>query len=224
VDGRALIVGRLITSATAPDWIEIKRYAPGSAIDADPSDVAWSARYSFESSMLATHLLLWLNGMNGSGSGELDAIRMGASWGSVTGVFDPYGEWIARAPHFLSGSAALPQADPDGDGIPNGIEFVIGGNPSLGNDRHLLPEASTEDNRLLFRFPLRAAANIEPFPFAEYGTDLVHWAPVHPGVDGVEIGTVLNGAAAGVDLVTVFLPAASALFDGSCFMRLNDGR
>lgn len=85
VNGRGLLVGRITINAAGNDLIDIKRYAEGSTIDA-LGDVTWSAQSSVDSSMSASHLLLW---MNGNGGGELDAIRFGESWNDVTGVPEP---------------------------------------------------------------------------------------------------------------------------------------
>jgi len=86
VNGFGLLIGRITISSSGADLIDIVRYAPDSTIDADPSSVTWSASSSYDPSMVASHLLLWLNG---SGDGKLDAIRFGESWADVTAVPEP---------------------------------------------------------------------------------------------------------------------------------------
>ncbi|MBP7948528.1 MAG: hypothetical protein KA004_02650 [Verrucomicrobiales bacterium] len=83
VNGRALVVGRLTTSSSGNDVMDLKLYFNGDTIDNDLGTISWSLSDSFNSSMNASHLLLW---MNGSGNGELDAIRVGQTWEDVTGV------------------------------------------------------------------------------------------------------------------------------------------
>lgn len=83
VDGFGLLVGRITINATGNDVLDIKRYAANDTIDSDLSTMAWGATSSFDSSMDATHLALWVNG---SGTGQLDAIRFGATWQDATGV------------------------------------------------------------------------------------------------------------------------------------------
>lgn len=78
-----LLVGRITIKANGDDEIHIKRYAQNAVIDSDLAGITWTASSTVNSSMLASHLLLW---MNGSGSGELDAIRFGDTWADVTGV------------------------------------------------------------------------------------------------------------------------------------------
>ncbi len=83
INGRALVVGRLTTSAAGSDTLDVKMYFPGDSIDNDLGAISWSLTDSVNSSMNASHLLLWLNG---SGNGELDAFRVGTTWTDVTGV------------------------------------------------------------------------------------------------------------------------------------------
>ena len=78
-----LLVGQITIKATGNDVIKIKRYAQNGVIDNVLSAVDWSVTSEVDSSMMATHLLLW---MNGAGQGELDAIRFGDTWTDVTGV------------------------------------------------------------------------------------------------------------------------------------------
>jgi hypothetical protein len=83
MNGRALVVGRLTTRSAGLDALDVKLYFDGGTIDNNLDTIAWSLSDSFSSSMAASNLLLWLNG---SGNGELDAIRVGTTWEDVTGV------------------------------------------------------------------------------------------------------------------------------------------
>jgi autotransporter-associated beta strand protein len=87
LNGKALIVGRLTLHADGPDTLDLKQYDPGTTIDSDLGGIAWSLSYTTTdpnvTNMVATHLLLWLNG---GGVGQLDAVRVGTTWYSVTGV------------------------------------------------------------------------------------------------------------------------------------------
>jgi hypothetical protein len=83
VNGRALIVGRLTTSNSGNDTMDLKMYFDGNTIDNNLDTISWTLSDSFNSSMSASQLLLW---MNGAGNGELDAIRVGTTWEDVTGV------------------------------------------------------------------------------------------------------------------------------------------
>ncbi len=83
LNGRALVVGRIVTSSSGNDTMDLKMYFDGNTIDNDLGAISWSLSDSFNSSMSASHLLLWANG---AGNGELDAIRVGSTWEDVTGV------------------------------------------------------------------------------------------------------------------------------------------
>lgn len=119
--------------------------------------------------------------------------------------------------------------DPDGDGIPNGIEFVIGGTPLDGSDVALLPEGTLVNqdlgagatDYLLFSFRAVQGANLLQ-PAAEYDTDLQGelWTLAINGTDGVVVQTIADGFGAGVNRINAFLPASLAE-DGRLFARLS---
>lgn len=46
----------------------------------------------------------------------------------------PFVTWATGAPYNLTGNDALFDADPDKDGMSNGIEFIVGANPTVAND------------------------------------------------------------------------------------------
>lgn len=83
VNGNGLLVGRITIKATGNDVIHIKRYAENAVIDNNLDAIIWSATSEVDSSMIASRLVLW---MNGADVGELDAIRFGDTWTDVTGV------------------------------------------------------------------------------------------------------------------------------------------
>jgi autotransporter-associated beta strand protein len=107
--------------------------------------------------------------------------------------------------------------DSDGDGIPNGIEFVIGGEPAAGagsNSTALLPQASYDQatHELVFVFR-RTAESAYLNPSVQYNTTLQGTWNAGPA------GTVV-GNASGADLVEVRLSSSLAA-TGKIFARLK---
>ncbi len=124
----------------------------------------------------------------------------------------PYQDWVAG---FEAGMGGLtgPNDDPDGDGIVNAIEFILGGNPTSPNDAQLPTVAATGAN-LVFSFN-RHNTSPELTVTVETSTDLADWstnylvAPETPGVT-ISEGTGPDGS----DVITVTIPkdAATARF------------
>ncbi len=139
----------------------------------------------------------------------------------TAGAGTPFTNWAAA-----NGVPADPALDSDDDGIPNGIEFVLGTNPAPGdpdsNSNDKLPVAlkpgdtGYEPAYLTFIFR-RSALSASYNPAAEYGDDLAGWTAAVHGEGGVTVSTAPSGDA-GVDLVTVKIPRASA---AKLFVRLH---
>jgi len=128
--------------------------------------------------------------------------------GTLIGPPDPYTDWATTMG--LVGAAAAFDADPDGDGIPNGIEFVLGGqpNPALAdaNSRHLLPTGALDGTHFVFAYRRSHAAAVLG-PVVEFASDLSGlWTAAVDGVNATLAVEPIPGAAA--DLVTVAIPAA----------------
>ncbi len=159
---------------------------------------------------------------NFPGNGTFSLAQSGTSLvlSYAAGSADPYLAFVSGSPYNLAGSAALPKSDPDNDGIPNAVEFVIGGNPASAPDLGKLPTftTGTASDPFIFRFR-RTSASAYLNPSVEYSSTLAGWTKAVNGTDGVVI-TVNSGIEAGVDEVVVSIP--KTLASGSkLFARLN---
>lgn len=132
----------------------------------------------------------------------------------------PYSNWETANGIASAGAAA----DSDSDGISNGIEFVIGGDPS-GPDSGssaLLPTVTTDATYLNFVFR-RSDESASYEPFVEYSTDLTNWETAVDGTAGVLI-TEENDpfpTEPGIDRVTVRIPRTLAAPGSKLFARLK---
>jgi autotransporter-associated beta strand protein len=107
-------------------------------------------------------------------------------------------------------------ADSDNDGIPNGIEFVIGGDPSGpgSSSTALLPTATKDATHFEFVFR-RSDDSAGSAPFVQYGSDLTDWVVAQNGTAGVTIAVDDDFHGLGMDRVRVRIPlpvAESLLF------------
>ncbi len=119
----------------------------------------------------------------------------------------PYDAWEAL--NGISGAGAL--VDSDDDGIANGIEFVIGGDPSGpgSNSSTLLPTITTDATYLTFVYR-RTDESAGDDPLVEYSTSLAAWTEAEAGVGGVIINDTNDGFGIGIDRVEVKIPTALA--------------
>ena len=128
----------------------------------------------------------------------------------VPGLPEPgFVTWAGTGGMGLTGVAAAFDADPDFDGIPNGIEFVLGGDPNPAhpgsNSSARLPTAASDGDNLVFTFTrMHEAAYLNPV--VEFSADMLDpWTTaVDPGNAAI---AVVTGTSA--DTVTVTIPKGS---------------
>ena len=129
-----------------------------------------------------------------------------------------YATWAAA-----NGVDGVPSTtDSDGDGLQNGIEFVLGGDPSApGSDSNALRPTITVDATYLNFVFRRTDDSAGLAPFVEYNSDLsAVWTEAEDGVNGVIIDEVDDGFGEGVDQVTVRIPRTLAN-GAKAFARLH---
>ncbi len=94
---------------------------------------------------------------------------------------DPFTAW-SQTTHNLTGDDATFNADPDKDGLPNGIEFTIGTNPNNA-DQEIPIQFQAPGGATIVTFPLSAQATyLEPVP--QFSNDLRAWDEKIDGMEG----------------------------------------
>jgi alpha-tubulin suppressor-like RCC1 family protein len=115
----------------------------------------------------------------------------------------------------LSDSTAL--GDPDGDGIPNVLEYVLHGNPTVASAA-VLPVVSQNASSFLFSFSRDVASAADTTQVFQYSTDLNHWTELSLTLPTDARVTLGAEDGAGIQPVTVMIPKQG---DMSMFGRLK---
>lgn len=131
------------------------------------------------------------NGMVASGATNSDDyLNIDAIGYDVPG----FSSWMSKNYPSLTGSAALPGADPDQDGVPNLMEYALAGNPTQ-SDPGILPVASTST-----------------ISGSNYLTLTVQKNPAASGItDTVEVSSDLNTWNSGSGYTTILTNTAASL-------------
>jgi len=135
-------------------------------------------------------------------------------------LVDLYGPWVEE----FYGNETDPSivgfsADPNGDGVPNGIAFLRGVNPlEPSQDSESIGQINGLEVTWDFRFSKRA----ESFsPVLEYSYDLLNWLPVSDDISGFSASIEPGGygqESGGFDVDRVTLSVDTSVH-GTCFVR-----
>ncbi|MES2657902.1 MAG: hypothetical protein V4689_04750 [Verrucomicrobiota bacterium] len=72
------------------------------------------------------------DGVNTNIEGQFGGFIFAISAGGTPPVGTPFSNWATSPPYNLTGNNALPESDPDFDGVPNIIEFALNSDPTSG--------------------------------------------------------------------------------------------
>ena len=139
---------------------------------------------------------------------------------------DPFATWATAAGlDGTDGKEAGFNDDPDSDGIPNGIEWILGGDPLSGNSASLIATTATAEGGLMLAFTRDEESLGSVTLEVEYSATLADpWTRVAIGASSS--GPDANGATVSIDtapgpkVVTVTIPASNAPH-GKLFARLK---
>ncbi len=165
-----------------------------------------------------------------------------ASFGSLTGTqfagitglpagykvaYDLTNKVIKLTPSFTSWAAgcglsdSTPNGDPDKDGLPNALEYVLGGNPSQPNSG-IAPTTSLVGNNIVFAFQRTDASETADITLrVEASTDLFNWNEIYlvgAATASPSGGVVIQENDSAPDTVTVTIPKGTG---SAKFVRLR---
>lgn len=143
---------------------------------------------------------------------------------SIT-VLSPVEDWrLAQFGSTANVGDAANTADPDRDGIPNALEWILGGDPHAGT-RQPLPRTTLTGASIEFAFDRNDDSELMANLTFQWSTDLRGWIDIPigssgsgPDANGVSVSIAENGAAP--DTIIITLPRASGA-DGKRFLRLH---
>ncbi len=140
-----------------------------------------------------------------AGAGTLTVLTGAAS--------DPYAAWADG--YDFNGGDATPSGDPDKDGIPNLMEWVLAGDPTVSDAAATAVSLVKDATHLNLVFDRSDSSESAVTLEARWGTNLSTWTDVTIGAasaaadaNGIVVTVEENGAAA--DSVTVSIPLARA--------------
>ena len=170
----------------------------------------------------ATHCFAWDNVHTAAANWHLGGNLTAVALNIVGGT--PYEIWTG-GPFLGTLTDPNPAHDSDGGGLPTGIEWVTGGDPTNpADDASVTPTLDNTSDPYYFIFTYRRtnAAYTDPNTTitVEYGSNLGSWTTaVDDGFDIITT-TTIGGGGAGIDLVHVKISRTFAV-GGKLFARLN---
>ena len=169
-------------------------------------------------------------GATGSGATHIDNTHFSGTAGVVSVANGPagvsaYDTW-ATTTHGLSGGDAAFDFDDDKDGIANGLEWILGGDPKVNDTSSILPTTTADaTNGLTLVFNRASASIAETTLTVEWNTDLsATWNSIPIGT--VDVGPSGSNPTVDIDApvagkVTVNIPAANAAPGAKIFARIK---
>ena len=206
---------------TAGTATSIQTSSPAGAIKFGA--VATSGNYAGHVIERSTGLPVGMNTFSFN-TGLTDVLCLAAEFLAAEIPASAYQIWSSQYP---GANLTDPSADFDKGGAPNGIEWVVGGNPATGSDDAgrvpTLDTANDPNGKLRFTFRRREAAKLDPNTTiaVEYGGNLTGWTTaIHQGAGANQVTITEVPGEPGFSNVTVALPGSLSV-SGKLFVRLK---
>lgn len=171
--------------------------------------------------MGATKLPAGTYSSDGAGGTIANANLTGSGTLIVPSSGTPFTTW-AETDNGLTGTDALPGADPDNDGFQNTLEFVLGGNPEVSYNSTVGPVLSDGASAMTLTFNRSDESELQPVAVTVQVTaDLAIWNPADDisigatdgsGPNGATYSVAENGSAADAVVVTIPKNSSTKMF------------
>ena len=126
---------------------------------------------------------------------------------TVTVIVPTFSDWASG--YGLSGANAAADADPDKDGIKNGVEYVLGGNPTVSDAATIAPTGAKSGSNYVYTFKRTDVSEANTTVSVEYGNNLSGWTSYSIGAVTVSPVVITENDTA-ADTVVITIPNAGA--------------
>jgi autotransporter-associated beta strand protein len=152
----------------------------------------------------------WGGGQNKDGG--IDNFEVQGSWVVNAAGGSGYGSWTSG--YTFANSSAF-DADNENDGLDNGLEYVLGGDPTLNDAADIMPSGDKDGANYVFTYKRSDASKTDTTQIVQYGSDLVGWTDVTISALGGSSGgatyTVDEGTpTTNPDTIVVTIPTGGA--------------
>jgi hypothetical protein len=156
---------------------------------------------------------------NGVNKGSLDELRFGDTFAAVTPTLAPVELWRQQKFGSWQPTAASDDfADPEGDGIPNLLEYTFDSNPLVASPA-ALPQVGTTPTHLTFSFQRNLTATDLTYT-VEGSPDLATWTNVAVKI-GAGAWSTFDGAIVSDNGGSVLVTDGAPITAGRRFLRLR---
>jgi autotransporter-associated beta strand protein len=192
----------------------------GGAVEIEGTEVVASLFFGEDQQAIGT----W--GASGSGATNIDDTRFIGS--GILNVVPPapagYSAW-ASANGLTEGVNDGPNQDPDFDGIPNLLEYVLGGLPIGAGSANtsILPVQTLDGNNITLTFRRSDLSEVDTTQVVQISTNLATWTNFATvGATSAGPVTVIEDSpTSDLDSVSVVIPRVGNAADGKLFVRLQ---
>ncbi|MGC4016295.1 MAG: autotransporter-associated beta strand repeat-containing protein [Luteolibacter sp.] len=155
-----------------------------------------------QTGLVADNWTVTTTGFSGAGTWKLQV--NGSQLELVYSLGTPYDNWASSFGSLPSDKRG-PLDDYDNDGVPNLLEYVLGGNPTIADGGSTAPASHQAGGNLIFNYTRSNDSKTDTTQVVQYGSSLSGWTDIPIGATGGGMVAITpNGN--GTETVTVTIP------------------